>query len=210
MQIGIANIENFPLIFQPNAQMVDLPIFLTTIYMAYSGILNNKLSPKETDMLIINSDISHIVILIENDELNISSHTDNSHLLESIFQRIKCILPEADMKNVEIDFYPGKEDCLLFVNLGSSQPISYIFSSFENLLSALDYCDDLPSKLFYCNENYILIIRSRSENSLSSHFYEFCDETYDDENAELYLSEHGKMLIPSHAITYLKNTFCLR
>ena len=98
-----------------------------------------------------------------------------------------------------VSLYEGCDSVLIFVQLPRT---FYCFESFEEVISACKACIAENSALYYYDEEYILSVPFPCD-ILS----EFSDPQYRREHYELFLKEHGRTIISSNAVNFVKNTF---
>lgn len=101
--------------------------------------------------------------------------------------------------NIAIDLYEGHDSVLIFVHMPR---IFYRFDNFEDVISACKSCRADDSALYYYDEEYILSVAFPHTS-----FSEFSTPEPRGEHYELFLTEHGKTIIGSNAVNFVKNTF---
>lgn len=158
-------------------------------------------------MLVLNASHSRYMILFENDELKKSDISPDNADIEKLVEKVRGLLPGIVNDDMGFEFYPGDRQSLLFVTARAKGRLFFEFASFDDLLCALHYCRDLPSRLISIDEKYILAVSYWDKDDIAPSFYDYCTSCTADYGYELYLSEHGRVLLGSGAVTYLRSTF---
>ena len=105
------------------------------------------------------------------------------------------------------DMFCSKSEALLFLRLGGECQY-FAFSDFEDVIGAsFAASDTLPSRLYYADGRYILFVRPVYGEDVPWRFYELGTRLYGDEGYCDHLNEHGRLLIKSDAVHYIKETF---
>ena len=109
---------------------------------------------------------------------------------------------------MKIEMFPGKDDVLLFVHLGSAEPKFISFGNGESLISALTECsaDDIEL-LTYINNTYYLAVYPFSDEADLGRLEEFGEVLIAPPEFELYLREHGEYFLEYKEIKSLKRLF---
>ena len=109
---------------------------------------------------------------------------------------------------MKIEMFPGKDEVLLFVHIGASEPTFFAFRDSESLISAIEEssAEDLEI-LTYINNTYYLAVYPFSEKDGLGGFEEFGEKVSAPPEFELYLREHGEYFLENKEIKSLKRLF---
>ena len=105
--------------------------------------------------------------------------------------------PVPDSTTIEL--FEGRDSALIFVKLPK---FLYRFDTFEEVITACKCCSADTAALYYYDDEYIL-----SVSSPDAAFTEFVDPEVSCDLYELFLQEHGKVIINDNAVNFVKNTF---
>lgn len=107
--------------------------------------------------------------------------------------------------NAEVTMFSGGNGLLFFVSLALKTDV-YRFDDFENLLCAVAECADAASSLYFYNGSYYLFVNIFHDEAVI--LSEFGEKMVFSPELRLHITEHGKTILPSGAISKLKAVFC--
>ena len=126
---------------------------------------------------------------------------DTYYITETQAKNAVCIslkLPFLPQSTV-IELFEGDDSFIIFADV---PPSFYVFESFEDVISACKSCTAENSSLYCYDEAYILSV------SLPCPILEEFSHSADaGPYFDLFLKEHGKVLISNDAVNFVKNTF---
>lgn len=129
---------------------------------------------------------------------------DAEALLKYAADTVGC----GNVKKVYIELFPGKEEMLLFVRLSACAPLFFAFSNIEDVIAAaLNVHDVMPSSLTYIDGVYILTVYPWERDMSDAVLAEYGERLAMKPEFELYLFEHGKILMRTEAIGRLNQLF---
>lgn len=147
---------------------------------------------------------------IELENMNISpmhmSENDERGVLRSALE----LLGRRNCTHVETELYPGKDELLMFIRIGTGITMFFEFDDFENILEATKACTGMPSSLHYIDDKYILSITPWDEEDIPPALFEFGKRRHAADGYAMYITEHSKTLIEKDAVTKLNSIFSAR
>ncbi|MBQ8831055.1 MAG: adaptor protein MecA [Oscillospiraceae bacterium] len=102
-------------------------------------------------------------------------------------------------KNTVIELFDGADSIIIFARI---PPSYYIFEDFEDVIAACENCSAENAALYYYDGEYILSVSL--PDTVLDEFAQKADAPY---GFDGFLNEHGRLLIPSDAVNFVKNTF---
>lgn len=111
----------------------------------------------------------------------------------------------SSVGRAKLELFPGKGGLLIFVRRTVSDPELYTFSSVEPIIAAAHSLPCEPSALYFYGGEYILAVWHLDNTPLG--FEEFGEKLPAPPEFTEHLCEHGRLLIPSDAISELRRIF---
>lgn len=146
------------------------------------------------------------------DMLRRSSADTGRELSELVMCRICQAMNICGFKFMKAEFFEGQRDALVFVSINRGSPVYFSFDGFEKLVEALSDCaPEAASSLTLLDENYILTLypeKSVCGLRVPFRLSEFGERLPYSPEYDLFIKEHGKVIISSGAIGQLKKVFC--
>ncbi len=102
-------------------------------------------------------------------------------------------------KNTVIELFENDDTILIFADI---PPAFYAFDNFETVISACMDCTSCTSSLFHYDGKYILSVPFPIPV-----LNEFALQLNTSRSYDLFLKEHGVIIIPNDAVNFVKNTF---
>lgn len=129
---------------------------------------------------------------------------DTAAILRTAFQK----LGRTFCSKAYVDFFPGRDEVMLFVRLNFKDPLFFRFEDFESVITAAAACGDVPfSSLFYIDGHYVLAVYRLEGEPDPISLFEFGAQLEYPADFALHLSEHGRELILNNAISVLREKF---
>jgi len=126
-------------------------------------------------------------------------------------QLLKKALDDSSLKQwkaAEMEVYPGKDSILLFVRRKSTKPFHFVFNDFEALISASEFCQELPSSLIDLNGKYLLTVFPLEGDSPPAALSEFGNSVDVSPCLSIHYEEQGKYIFSQQAISEIRRLFC--
>lgn len=132
------------------------------------------------------------------------SSEETTAILRSAFEQIG----KTSWNKAYVDFYPGRNEMLLFVRLNFQDPLYFQFADFDDLLLAAEECVGNPfSSLTYIDGSYVLTVYPLEGETDPVCFSEFGTRLCYPAKYALYLAEHGREILAGNAVSALKEKF---
>ena len=159
-----------------------------------------------------------LVIYVSGNDLrirHIAPESVTEHDTEGIINSALVEIGMPRSETVYLELFPGRDDLLMFVQLGLGSPQFFSFDDFESLLAAVSECclssrssSVSQSSLIFQNGKYILVITPLLHETPPDCLSEFGEKLSCAPEYMLHLKEHGKTIISVDAIGVLSRAFC--